>query len=737
MKRGLFLLAFSALGILVAALWRGAPHGDGALAVRLLAEAQTAPAAAEEVAALVEESPERRLPAPVTPPRSDVGNEEESSVSVAAPSKTYALLRVRVVSLEAGEGFARVGVSVHGGGARSRRDFVLGSLFGINEQLTDEEGKAEFTLPADEDGEDWLIELDTPGFDDRKPVKALRAWERREVTLEIPTGPDLRMWVQVVETADVAPLPGAEIVVTEDCPDARPWSERRKHARPVTLTDATGRAELRGRSWCNPRGDVSLAGHGALRFVLDEGHETPEKALLLPLSITARLRGRIMGPPNEPPEGLRVWLTDSYEEWNAWVSPEGAFELDDLPSCVPLQADVRRGQRVVYKEPQPLVLTAGETREVEWHFGPGCTLNGIVVDQTGEPVPLALIQLMAGEVRSYYDSYDDVHEATKADDEGRFVFEHVLPGIWSVGPLAREGWYEEPSPDALARVALVVEVLPHEIQREVVLEVFRGLYVRGHVLDAAGAPVEKEGRVYGSSPQGSIEAYVPEEDPGEFVLGPLAAGPLRLLADDFAGFSPSPPVDVQAGDEGIELHLQRGGSLSGTVVDAETGAAVEALVFLSDGGAEPGSLVHGGTEAGVFRFEGVRPGNHHLAATTEEGKVGVLRNVSVRADGVSTGLVIPVASGATLCVRSEDPRIRGFVLRSEGAIVANVALGEAPSEACVAAPSGPILVQALKLSTTASLSGGEVEWVERELTLAAGERQEIVSRGKNEGQRES
>src|SRR6059036_1563559 len=73
-------------------------------------------------------------------------------------------------------------------------------------------------------------------------------------------------------------------------------------------------------------------------------------------------------------------------EWETGVAPDGAFEIPELPSGAPLMPEVREHGKALLVLGEPLQLGQGETREVEWTIGGGCTLRGTLVDQNGRAV---------------------------------------------------------------------------------------------------------------------------------------------------------------------------------------------------------------------------------------------------------------------------------------------------------------------------------------------------------------
>ena len=727
-----------ALGLAALALLWPAPERDSVAGPEGQAAAErvslaTQLAAPEVEAALPAPSP--ALDAPVHPVATRTEQPPASLPALEEEPPASGELVVQVVSRETGEPQAGEGVRVvelarptsHGtwrvpGGSRGGPWDLL---------LSDADGRVTFELAA---GVAWRVRhdaLDEPS--QGLPVDPLLPGESREVLLAIPTAPDLVCFVRVVNAADGLPLAGAEVVLEEGGMHGEP-------RRTSFLADAEGLVELPSRSWAYPNGEVLLAGYGPLRFRPEDGRESPEEALVLPLLRTASLRGKVAAAAGEL-AGLTVELRTDLEEleldqpmflsggddptWGATTGDGGAFQLDDLPAGVPLAVEVRRGVHVLHKERDPLVLEPGEAREVLWRIGVGCTLRGTVVDQHGEPVPRAVIRLLPGEVEDCYEELDDAHALTVADAEGRFAFEALQPGTWSVGPDLPS--YDAPS-DALAPIALVLELGPAETEREIRLEAFRGIYVRGRVLDPGGDPVLAGGWVYGWTTRGVAGDDVEEEDRGAFVLGPLAPGPVHVRAS-FEGFS-SDLVEVLAGEEGIELRLEPGGVLAGTVVDAQTGLPADAEVTAFDGEVEFGMFGWSPAEGGAFSIHGLPVGTCDVIATTADDRIGVLAGVSLGEGADVRGLTILVSPGALLSVRGEGGQRSFFTVRSGGARVAEAWVGDHRRPGGLLVPPGTLLVEVFE-EDPEDPEGSWTKSTERTVTLSAGERRELVL-GKDE-----
>lgn len=119
--------------------------------------------------------------------------------------------------------------------------------------------------------------------------------------------------------------------------------------------------------------------------------------------------------------------------------------------------------------------------------------------------------------------------------------------------------------------------LPAEAPVELVLP--GGAYLSGHVVDEAGRPIEAFSLSTTSNVPGGSHPLQSYENPqGDFLLGPVAAGRVRLHAAA-EGYRPNESGWLELGPqerrEGLVLTLKRSSSLSGRVTDARTGAPIE------------------------------------------------------------------------------------------------------------------------------------------------------------------
>ena len=138
------------------------------------------------------------------------------------------------------------------------------------------------------------------------------------------------------------------------------------------------------------------------------------------------------------------------------------------------------------------------------------------------------------------------------------TFDDVRPGRWIVALEPRRR--RAAGPEDYAATALSVDVGPDGA--DVALEVVRGLYISGQVLDPDGNGQQASTLFQG----GGVFLSESTESDGTFRIGPLPRGGGTLMARAWgasdAPLGPSETVEVDSGQEGIVLRLQPGTSVT-------------------------------------------------------------------------------------------------------------------------------------------------------------------------------
>jgi hypothetical protein len=537
--------------------------------------------------------------------------------------------------------------------------------------------------------EDALVRADSP--DARAPIPEPAAptskEEPREVAPAIPIVDDLHFCARLVAREDQQPIAGARVHV-----------EARAAAMPENAvlnfaTDADGRFEVDLATARSPYLAIHASGFGPALVMPQVGHETPAKAIVLLLDRAATLNVHLLGPGGIPVAGARIRASTGFEHllrpdgaellstvgiadpvWNAETDAQGACTIAALPPDAPLHLEATREGKTLRKETEPVTLRAGEERTIRWTIGAGSRLSGRVTEISGAAVAGLDLWLLRAEsdhpvlLSSSADS--SVVKRKRSGAGGEYAIEDVAAGKWWIGPAPSRAYRDGPSQDAIAPLAVMVEIPEGAAEVRQDLVVRRGLYIRGRVVDASGAPAARAA-VFGASEDHEGHESVGADDEGAFAFGPLVPGRYRLKAIGGADQVWSDPVIASAGDEGVVLTVALGATLSGMVVDAISGAPCPArLTVTSDSVAEPLRMLAETMPDGTFSLQGMQPGTYDLAAHTDDARVGIVRGLVIAHNTRHSGPVLRVSAGARVRMRYDGKSRYGtFEVLSDGAIV--------------------------------------------------------------------
>lgn len=618
--------------------------------------------------------------------------------------------------------------------------------------ITGSEGRVEFELPPGNGYRLWARGEDGgSGSSDNISVSALRAGERREIVVELPTGDDLRYCGRLLAREGRTPIAGAKISVADFDRSSSRNGGRDSTSRPSStsylsvMTDPDGRFELRLPTWKSVKVSVEATGFSPMFLGIGAEHETPDRAQEILLTRSAALHARLVNRSGGPLSdgsirlrtegyhltqsvggGLLGHTSSSDGEWWAEANNAGECIFDGLPSTVPFDVELLLAGKVVRRDLPSIALEPGEVREIQWTIGAGCLVEGRIADQSGEAVKGATIWMERANYPApgffeRFHSGEVIVEAT-ADSDGRFQFKDVSAGTWWIGPAATDSDRSRADPTAIAPYKIVVEIADSAQRQTVDLRVHRGLYIRGKVLKSTGAPAPRH-YLHASMKDAAAWLGAQTRDDGTFALGPLVPGQYQLVANSgFTGDAGSEPIDAEAGQSDVVLQLTIGGSISGTVIAGVTGKACRAEVTYTLRGDFRGSVSKRYADTdGSFTLPGLAPGTYDLGLCDAEAGTAILRGVQVQA-GLDTGVqVLKLTPGARVHIRYAGTEgYLNYMIRSEGVSFFGdgVKAGHF-SEATV--PAGRVAI--------------EVHWPPnhsetKEIDFIAGEEKELVFGGK-------
>jgi protocatechuate 3,4-dioxygenase beta subunit len=674
----------------------------------------------------------------------------------AAKEPNLAHLIVHIVGKADGAPLSSVRVSLFAlkpdGGGTSGSAQIKGTKGDADHSpITDARGLVEFDLAPGAAFMLWAHGEDgKSGSSDRTDIAAFARGERRELIVELRNGNDLHFFGQLLRQDDRSPIAGAHVEVTSS---ETLYSETRaagsiEASKPTPLisaiSDTDGRFELRMPSWQQLDVEVRAPGFSPAILSTTPDHDAPERAKQILLAKSAALHARIIDSHGVAvvdaevrlwTEAYNVGIADHGEVYlpvahmKEWMSPadvQGVCALEQLPSDAPFHVEILRGGKPVRKDLPSLSLRPGEVRMLDWTLGVGCTIEGRVADQSGAVVSGAGIWLERATfngARVFERNHTgEVVVESRTDEEGRFIFKDVSPGKWWVGPAATRYYWDPPDPRAIAPFAQMIEIEEGSQQRNVDLQIQRGLYIKGRVLRSSGAPGAKI-FINGAADVASWPLSGQSLDDGSFALGPLVPGRYRLTADGtFSGDSGSEPVESEAGQEGVVLQLQAGGTISGVVMDPRTGTGCQAeLTFALRGNSADNWMGTNSGSDGSFKVEGLRPGTYDIAARGPGDGAALMRGVVVQAGGETGGQMLNLSPGARLRIRyAGHEGFLNYSFKCDGVIVSGDGV-EAGHFSETVAPAGHIVLDAHWPPNSTDT---------KEMDITAGEEKEVVFGGK-------
>jgi protocatechuate 3,4-dioxygenase beta subunit len=520
---------------------------------------------------------------------------------------------------------------------------------------SDEKGRFEATGLS---GEEFTVRVEAAGH---APFQESKIPAGASLTLRLE--PPQTVSGRVVGIGDGEPLPGITVRICrttalrfgpDSCPSGKTGNEGR-----FTVTDLPeGRLRLTAvseRHALETRDVVTPAGDERLEIALSPG---------------GRLSGMVVGPDGEPVEGVWIYAIRTDERQlrldartagrqNAQTDETGWFEIEGLPAPGRYRFDVRMEGYAATRE-GPLALEPGDDRsDLVFRLTRGAAFEVRLIDTDERPVAGLEVQLDRGETPGESDPFRSTRRAVsreqiRAEDDGRFVVEHLDPGTATI--------YLWPT-DAKEIVRESVRLRDGGSVDLGVIVVRPGLSIAGVVTDADGEPIEGATVNAGwrLDERRNRHARATADVEGRFRLSGLGDDSVNLQVAA-PGFVPVEERDVEPGVDGLEFVLERPGRIFGRVV-LESGTGVMGRVRgipAADGSPFGLGRSHAAKQSqtdpnGYFEMT-ARAGEYVVEATAPGMKPSRVVDVEVVAsEGTDVGTIV-LRRGITL---------RGRVLRAD------------------------------------------------------------------------
>lgn len=474
------------------------------------------------------------------------------------------------------------------------------------------------------------------------PVDVVVSDASEPQTLRVRAGATLIVHV----TGERAPVIGARVTLgTEPDPDGT-WTQ---------VTDATGTAVHRGLLPQPYTFRIAAQGWASGTEHAFPRAEDPTAVIEVSVALKrgAPIEGIVLGPDGQRVPAASVVFGDM-GNFGAWVDAtgtdaSGVWRLDVIPAgsySVTATADAfARSESVV-------VQVDGQTarKDVVLRLQPGGQLNGVVVDEHGNPIAAADVEAeIVGE--------NGARGRTR--DDGRFELAGLRPAKYLVR--ARKGRLASPSQNI---------VLDHGVRQQVTL-VLQDTAIAGIVVDDRGKPAANVGVVAFSHSfywPYRQEPVITDEG-GRFELTGMEPGEFRVVAsrteetpresDPEKG---PPGVIARTGERNVKIVMPTWGTITGRVMFNGAPMPHYGVVLGAPDFWRLGASPRGFRSAdGRFTLKNVEPGPWELQILGPGTALRRVENLTLRA-----GQVLDVGD----IVMSRGQRISGHVFDSAGRPIA-------------------------------------------------------------------
>ena len=293
-----------------------------------------------------------------------------------------------------------------------------------------------------------------------------------------------------------------------------------------------------------------------------------------------------------PPVAIEARLTAAFRS-----DADGRFRITGVPPGH-VQVIARREGRAPGASAR-IFVAAGATRDdLELILVPAGQLVGVVVDARERPVEGVMV-----EVRSDREPFPRV---AFTDDRGRFELDGVIGELTVTAiPQGR--------PAARTRAEVVSGTAT-----EVTLTLEGELHtLRGRTVDGRGFPVGGVQLTVSSlRPDAPHRRTLWSIDDGTFSMDGLPAPPWRLEAAE-PGYAPT-RVDVANDADEVSMRLERGATVSGSVIDDRSSEPVRATVELRRDDLPPEITSARASLEGTFSFPRIRPGRWSVRVRSDD-----------------------------------------------------------------------------------------------------------------------
>lgn len=281
------------------------------------------------------------------------------------------------------------------------------------------------------------------------------------------------------------------------------------------------------------------------------------------------VEGQVVDPQGRPVPEAEVSLTGEEAPTTVLTGADGSFRIEDRRPGETVNLGVHRagyapasaGLRIPPGQPVRIVLQ------------PTASVEGSTVGPDGTPVPGALVLILPSNP-VHVGGVAGPDRTQQSDENGSFRIEGVTPGSFEIRATA-PGRQE-------ARLANL-EVRPGQDLQGVEVVLAPGAVIAGRVLSASGEAVS--GAEVSLLPEGPGPPLLPggaalSDEQGRYRLEGVSPGARTVQAGHEEYLPARRRLEVQEGENALDLTLEPGAILSGRVVDPRGAPVAGARVFL-------------------------------------------------------------------------------------------------------------------------------------------------------------
>jgi protocatechuate 3,4-dioxygenase beta subunit len=540
--------------------------------------------------------------------------------------------------------------------------------------LTDAEGKADLSLRA---GSKYTIRAASAPLLPARQTVDLTGGEAPQAPLALPLTRGQPL-AGTVTDADGNPLAGyhvfastpngfGQLEVTEDTPR--------------TTTDEKGQFLLQGL----PSGLLSVTvsvdkdGEQAVASKrVQLAAETPERKLTFRVATPGTVAGHIDVPPDTKHSIARIMQPQKGTSRNAPIDADGSFRFENLPPGTYMLYVMVVGEDSSNVQPQMRQVTvrSGETAEVDFGAPADARKVSGTVTLLGKPIAEARLCLIPIPEEgfgptAFMSMRADIRNVT-TDREGQFAIQAPPAGrVLAQLQIARPN-----QPD----FATYAQTVAFDQEQERLDIAYTGTTVNGTVLDTEGAPLPDANITLIPTDADMLTAHhifasrTRTDEKGAFSLACVQPGTYKCqAAHDQEGQTTREGLEVGQESQTVEIRMQPGVAISGSVVSGEGKALAQARIFFMDKSRSCGGVGMSDPEgnytlnpalpAGQYRAFALLPGYSLNAAVVTVADAETTHNFTlVPAGGLRVVLQGDAVSGRTLLLRNargEDvPRLR-------------------------------------------------------------------------------